>query len=130
VKLILELFAGADGGHPAFNVMVGDAKKILGSRAMSTLAHAGIFSFPLDGSIRAFHFKRIVTGSARFRPPLFALEKNGIIFGALGFHHDFSRLILRLFGTGGSFSRELLDLPGSVGIYGFSTATMNIHKGK
>jgi hypothetical protein len=127
---MLKLFGGADGGYTAFDVMVGDAKKIFGSRTMSTLAHTGILGFALNRTVRALHFKRICASGACFRPPLFALEKNGIIFGALGCHGNFSGLISRLLGAGCSFSREFLELSGSVGIYGFTPATMNIHKGK
>ena len=40
MKLILKLFGRTDGSHTAFDVMVVDAKKILGFRAMPTFTHA------------------------------------------------------------------------------------------
>jgi hypothetical protein len=128
MELTGKLFGGADGGDSALDVMVGDAEEILGFLVMPTLTHAGVRSFALEGAIRSFRFKGIVARSACFRPPLFALEKNGVIFSAFGFHHDFSGLITRFSGTGHSLDREFLERPGSVGINGFSAATINIHK--
>ncbi len=130
MKLILKLFGRTDGGHTAFDVMVVDAKKILGFRAMPTLTHAGIFSLALDGAIRSLQFKGIVTGCARFRPPLFTLEKNGVIIGALGGHSNCARVIIGLLGAGFPLNREFLEHPGSVGINRLSATTMNIHKGE
>jgi len=46
-----KLFGRADGGHPALDIMIGDAEKILGFWAMSSLADAGVLSFYLDGAI-------------------------------------------------------------------------------
>jgi hypothetical protein len=128
MKLIGKLFGGADGGDSALDVMVGDAEEIPGFFFMPTLTHAGVCSFALEGAILSFRFKGIVARSARFRPPLFALEKNGIVLGAFGFHHNFSGLIFRVFGAGHSLDRDFLELPGSVGINSFSAATINIHE--
>ena len=130
MKWLLKLFGRADGGHSAFDVIVADAKKILGSLVMATLAYAGILSLALDRAIRSFHFKRIVTGCACFRPPFFTLEKNGIIFGALGCYADCSGFVIRFFGTGCSLGWEFLKLTGRVGINRLSAATINIYKGE
>lgn len=130
VKFILKLFGRTDGGHSAFDVMVGDAKKILGFLAMPTLTYAGIFSLALDGAIRSLQFKRIVTSSTRFRPPFFALEKNGVVLGALSCYADFSSLIIGVLGAGYSLGWKFLELPGRVGIYSFTAATINIHEGE
>jgi len=97
---------------------------------VSTLAHASAFGLTLFGAILSFHFEGIVARCIRFRPLLFALEQNGKVFSAFGFDHDFARLIARLFGAGRAFSREFHKLPGSVGIDGFASSTMNIHEGK
>jgi hypothetical protein len=126
----IELFAGANSGHAAFDVVVGDAKKVLGTRSMSPLTHTGILGFTLNSTILSLHFKRIFTGSTCFRPPLFALKENGIIFRALGCDGYMPRLIVCLFGAGFSFGREFLELPGSARIYGFAPTTMNVHKCK
>jgi hypothetical protein len=130
MKFVLKLFGRADGGDSAFDVMVVDAKKILGFRTMPALTHAGIFGFALHGAIWPLHFKGIVTGGARFRPPLFTLEKNGIVFGALGCHSNISGLIIGLPGARLPLDRELLEFPGSVGINRLAATTMNIHKSK
>ena len=110
--------------------MIGDAKKILGLFAMPPLTHAGVFSLALDGAIRSLQLERIVTGSTRFSPPFFALKKNGVVLGALGYYADFPMLAIGIFGVGYSLSREFLELPGRVGIYSFTAATINIHEGE
>ena len=127
---VLKLFACADGSHPALDVMVGDAKKILCFFAMPTFTHAGVFSLALDGAIRSLQFKGIVTGSTRFSPPLFALEKNGVVLGALSYYADLSRFIIGVLSAGCPLSRKFFELPGRVRINSFTTATINIHKGE
>ena len=127
---ILKLFACADGSHPALDVMVGDAKKIFGFFAMPPLTHAGVFSFALDGAIRSLQLESIVTGSTRFSPPFFALEKNGVVLGALSYYADLSRFIIGVLGAGCPLRRKFLELPGRVGIYSFTAATINIHEGE
>jgi hypothetical protein len=119
MKFVLKLFGRADGGYPALDVMIGDAEKILGFWAMPPLTDAGIFSFALDGAIRPLHFKGIVAGYTRFRPPLFTLEKNGIIFSTFGFYGDLSGLIIRFFSAGCPLGGEFLELTGSIGVNGF-----------
>jgi hypothetical protein len=100
MEFILKLFGRADSGYPAFDVMVVDAKKILGFWTMSPLTHAGICSLGLGGAVGSLQFKGVVTGGTRFRPPLFTLEKNGVILSAFRFYGDFSGLIIRFFGAG------------------------------
>jgi hypothetical protein len=130
MKSILKLFGRADGGYPALDVMVGDAKKILGFFAMPTLTHTSIFSLVLDGSIGSLQFKGIVASRARFRPPLFTLKKNGVVFGALCGHRDCASLIIGILGAGFPLGLEFLKLTRRVGINRLSAATINIYKGK
>jgi hypothetical protein len=128
MKWLLKLFGRADGGYPALDVMIGDAEKILGFWAMPPLTDAGVFSLALDGAILSLQFKGIVSSRTRFRPPLFALKKNGIVLGALGYYADLSGLIIGILGAGCSLGWEFLKLTGCIGVNRLYAATINIYK--
>ena len=130
MKWLLKLFGRADGGYPAFDVMVGDAEKILGFWAMPPLTDAGIFSLALNGTIRSLQFKGIISRCTRFCPPFFTLEKNGIIFSTFGFYCDSSGGIIRFFCAGSPLGWEFLELTGSIGVNRLSAATIDIYKGE
>ena len=130
MKSKIRLFGRADGRHPAFNIMVGDAKKILGLWAMPTLADTGVLCLALDGAILSLQCKRVLAGSARFRPPCFALEKNRVVFGTFGFYGKFPRLSAGLLGAGCALGRKIFKLTRSIGVNRFSAATINIHEGE
>jgi hypothetical protein len=130
MKLILKLFVRADGGDSAFDVVAGDAKEILGQLAMATLTHTGICRLVLDGAILSCQFKGIVAGCARFRPPIFTLEKNGIVFGAFGFHGNFAWVIIGFPGAGLPLGLEVFEFPGGVGVNSFLDFAGAIDTGK